>query len=245
MIVLHKLDVPARLSVQDLQFMPAQLTMLLGENGAGKSTLLSALAGIDVSETADISVRGAPLQDWPLVSLATFRAWLGQHTHSHFSVTVEETLSFFAEHHHEQKPHDWLAPLEIEPFMSRKLDSLSGGEFQRVQLARVLLQAGKAVDAGKAIILLDEPLAALDLRFQYAVMDLLKLLSEKGNCVVLSSHHPEFANQYADQVIMLKKGNVIACGTPSQMVNPASLKLCYGIDLASLSRFGTGNNKLP
>ncbi|MFC3093421.1 ABC transporter ATP-binding protein [Alteromonas sediminis] len=242
MIDLSQLSVPNRLQVTDLQFAARELTLLLGENGAGKSTLLSALAGIHVSDDSIIHIFDKPIQDWPLASLATFRAWLGQQTHSHFSITVEEMLSFFAQSHHTPDWFDWLDCLEITAFMNRQLDSLSGGEFQRVQLARVLLQAGSAIDEGQAIVLLDEPLAALDLRFQYVVMDLLKRLRDKGNCVVISSHHPEFATGYADNVLMLKKGQVIAQGRSENVVCADKLSQCYGVEPETLARYFAGNN---
>jgi iron complex transport system ATP-binding protein len=114
---------------------------------------------------------------------------------------------------------------EVDPLARRKLDQLSGGEQQRVLIARALCQQPQ-------VILLDEPTASLDLSHQIRIMDLMeKLKAEKGVTVVMVSHDVNLASMYADQLLLLKAGKIVRMGTPRAVLNFETLEETYNCQL--------------
>jgi iron complex transport system ATP-binding protein len=110
---------------------------------------------------------------------------------------------------------------------------LSGGEFQRVLVARALAQEPE-------LLILDEPVTGLDIRYQYELLSRLKELSRQGLAVVLSIHDLNLASLFSDRILLLKNGAVRGCGTPEDVLDPAILSEVYGISLERFSHPGTG-----
>lgn len=192
-----------------------EIWCLAGANGAGKTTLISALAGLRDAASGHVEVDGVTLRDWPPVPLAQRRALMPQDVRDAFSASVLDTVLL------NRYPHlagwGWesdddraaayaaLATLGLEAFAGRDVLSLSGGERQRVALAAVLCQ-----DA--PLLLLDEPLAHLDLHHQIACLDALAQWVRAGTpaestadprAVVLSCHDLNLARRFATHALLL------------------------------------------
>nr|WP_241737433.1 ATP-binding cassette domain-containing protein [Neptunicella marina] len=210
----------------DLDFTQANFVHLIGPNGAGKSTLLETLAGIIKPSSGHVILRQQTLESYNLHQLAAMRSMLKQQDSVSFPLTVEELLLFYCNWQYAIPKQIELA-LEVEQYRHRHLPELSGGEQQRVQLARVLLQIWSVIEQGEGLLLLDEPLKGLDLRHQQKLMSLLKSLSKSGNKVVMSLHDLNWCDGYADQVVLLKQGRLVATGTVQQTLIPQQLSSAF------------------
>jgi vitamin B12 transport system ATP-binding protein len=159
---------------------------VLGQNGAGKSSLFDVIAGLVKPDSGAVTLNGKNMSAFPISELATQLAYLQQHYALTFSLNVSEILTFYAGH--TDIPHDIEKALSITPLLKYKLNNLSGGEQQRVHIARCLMQIWHHIKNGEALILLDEPIQSLDVVFQEQTLAMLRGLAQKGNLVVLSIH---------------------------------------------------------
>jgi len=119
----------------------------------------------------------------------------------------------------------------ITHLASRDYNTLSGGEQQRVQLARVLAQI---YDAKNACLFLDEPTNGLDLLYQQQMMELARKLANKGYCVVCILHDINFASRFADKIMMLKNGKMVAMGAPVDVINCENIHETFSINVRLL-----------
>ncbi len=119
--------------------------------------------------------------------------------------------------------------LELKPLLSRPVTRLSGGEQQRVNLARALWQVWAAIEAGEALLVLDEPMQGLDIRHQLTFLTFLQQLCQQGNTTIISSHDLTLSARFASHAMLLNSGRHIASGDISQVFTPANLKMGYGI----------------
>ena len=208
--------------VQDvsLQVPPGGWLMLIGPNGAGKSTLLRALAGL-VPYAGSATVREREVARTPRRELARAVAFLPQNPQLPGDMSVWEYTALGRTPHlgylgrsGEGDAHavaGALERLELMGMASRRLGTLSGGERQRALLARALAQEAE-------IVLLDEPTAALDVGRQQSVLDLVgELRAHRGLTVIGALHDLTLAGQYADELVLLDRGTIVACG-PVQAV---------------------------
>ncbi len=201
---------------------------LLGENGAGKSSLLLAIAGLLPLAKGQIIYQERNLTDISLAELATFRCVHLQGSQPVFDLSVSEYLRFY-----QHPANSVLLPqpveqaLEINHLMQKRVTTLSGGELQRVELGRCFLQVWSAIENGQALIVLDEPLQALDIRHQIAILEMLNSLAKIGNSVLLSSHHISLSARYADSIWCIQDGKVIGHGPADEVITPHILKRTY------------------
>ena len=185
---------------------------LLGPNGSGKSSLLGALAGLLPADGAVLLGRAITTLSWP--ELATRRAMLPQRQPQLFHIPVFQVLSLGLE---EGAPmprrRRWRMcdALELAPLLARDFSRLSG-EQQRVLIARTLLQLWPSLNPTGRVLLLDEPLAGLDLHHQMALLRLLKQLAAQGLLVVVAIHDINLAIDWADRVLCLQQGRVVGKG---------------------------------
>lgn len=213
---------------------PGELMAIVGANGAGKSTLLKLLCGDQASSSGTISIREKSINAYTAHELARFRSVLSQQNTLSFSFTVRELVLMGRYPHFEQQPraHDFevvdrvLEELGMVLFQNRAYHTLSGGEQQRVQLARVLAQI---YDQQGGILLLDEPTNGLDLRYQQQVLQLARDLTDRGYCVISILHDINYAARFADKVLMLKLGEMVAFGDPLNVVNCENIHDVFGI----------------
>ncbi|MFO8014377.1 MAG: ABC transporter ATP-binding protein [Phycisphaerae bacterium] len=208
-----------------------RLTAVLGPNGSGKTTLLKVLVGLLAPSAGQVRLAGRPLASWPRADLARRLAYVPQETLAAVGFTVRETVLMGRSPHVGalgfESDADWRAArealrlTETERFAERDLADLSGGERQRVIVARALAQEPDCV-------LLDEPTSFLDIRHQHGIYGLLRhLVGEEGKTVVTVSHDLSLAAAYADDVVLLARGEVAAAGTPGEVIRPEVLEPVY------------------
>jgi iron complex transport system ATP-binding protein len=205
-----------------------EVVALIGPNGAGKSTLLAAITGDQRVTAGSIRIGERDLGDWALGDLARRRAVLLQENRVSFPFTVEQVVEMGRapwrrtplEDDDEAAVTGALRLTDIERFRDRHVPSLSGGERARAGLARVLAQR-------TGILLLDEPTAALDLRHQEDVLRLARECAQQGDAVAVVLHDLNLAAAYADRVVLLADGAVVASGAPADVLTPALIEAVY------------------
>ncbi|PHM49987.1 ABC transporter ATP-binding protein [Xenorhabdus miraniensis] len=214
----------------DVNTLPrGQITVLLGPNGCGKSTLLRSLAGLNKA-SGELLLDGQDLMQMNFAQRAKSVVYLpqslpaGVHLHVLESVIVAQRASGgISNSQCEKEVMELLRQLGIDHLALSYLDQLSGGQKQLVGLAQSLIRH-------PALLLLDEPLSALDLNYQYHVMDLVARETKRRNIItVVVVHDINIALRHADHVLMLKKGQLISEGAPEQVITPDSLAEVYGI----------------
>lgn len=232
LIEARALAIPARLAPLDLAWAGGQLVALLGPNGSGKSTLLGALAGI-LPAQGDVLLDGEVLTDlgWP--ALARRRAMLPQRQPQLFHIPVFQVLSLGLDEGSEparqrEAIQALCEALELDALLARDFSRLSGGEQQRVLIARTLLQVWPGLNPAGRILLLDEPLAGLDLHHQLALLRLLKTVARQGLLVVIAIHDINLAIDWADRILCLQQGRVVSEGGV-ELVDQALLEQVFQI----------------
>lgn len=217
---------------------PGRLLVLVGPNGAGKSSLLQVLAGLYRPSQGEVSLDGRSLADWSPMLLAQRRAMLSQNVQLGFAFRVEEVVLLGRSPHgsHTIGADDRrivgaaLQAVQAMHLRERNYLELSGGEQQRVQLARVLAQVWERVD-GPAWLLLDEPEAGLDIAHQHHVLRHARTLAQQGFGVIAVLHDLNLAARYADDIALLARGQLLRFGRPKHALDPDVLSRVYGISL--------------
>lgn len=213
-----------------------EVTAILGANGAGKSTLLSLLSGEIKADQGDICLKGENIADMPAAQLARQRAVLPQNPNLTFDLGVEEVIAMGAYPFAELSPHTVhnlslkvLQLADISHLARRRYTQLSGGEQQRVQFARVLLQI-LANPGQPRYLLLDEPTASLDPRHQHDLLSVVSRLAQSENiAVAVVLHDVNLAARWCNHLLLLKNGSTVACGIPKEVLTPCLLSTAYGI----------------
>ena len=213
-------------------FTAGRVTALLGENGAGKSTLLKALAGIIPARHGTVRLRGRPL---PLVSrreAARALGYLPQGFEPLFPIVARDLVllgrtpwrtAFGAPSAKDRAAVDAaLSEMDAGRLAETDLGAMSGGERQRVLLARVL--AGEP-----EVLLLDEPAANLDPRHRFLVIDAMRRCAEAGGAVVFSTHEMDVASQGADDALLLSGGRALAAGPVADTLTEPLLSALFGV----------------
>ena len=248
------------LSDIDLSLPAGQVIGVLGANGAGKSTLLAALAGELSPSTGRITLNGRPLSAWPAAELARCRAVLPQSPSLQFDLPVATVIGMgaypHARHTRTEAPRTdsrdtaqaaiaedqrilqrVLALADVQDLYGRRYRLLSGGEQQRVHLARVLYQlllARQGHDEYR-VLMLDEPTASLDPRHQLHLLSAVHTLAHEENVAALVIVHDlNLAAGCCDRLLLLGQGRVAACGTPAQVLTPDTLRQVYGVEATVL-----------
>lgn len=200
-----------------------ELVAIVGPNGSGKTTLLRALVGSARLDAGQVEVEGRPLADWTARALAQVAAVVTQREDILFPLTVRETVELgrYARLGSLAEPgaidaravDDAMDRADVRGLATRRTDTLSGGEWQRVRIARALAQEPR-------VLLLDEPTAALDIRHEMEVFELVRRLAGEGIGTLLVTHHLNLAARYADRLVLLDHGAVVAEGPPAQVLTP-------------------------
>lgn len=221
-----------------LEVVRGTVTAIVGPNGAGKSTLLSVLSGERTPTRGTALLNGQPLASIPPDVLARRRGVLPQEALLAFGFTGREVALLGRTPHTTSRAEDERAALraldaaDVAHLAERRYPTCSGGEKQRLHLARVLAQLDS--DAA-AVLLLDEPTAALDLAHQHRVLATARRLAvERGLAVVAVLHDLNLAAQYADRVAVLDRGRIAAEGTPAEVLRPGTVRAVFGIDVLVL-----------
>lgn len=189
---------------------------IIGQNGSGKSTLLKCLNRILKINAGCIELDTTPLSFFSSAKLSRLMAYVPQSEEAISGITVFDTILLGRKPYIKGKPaaHDLkivaglLSRLELEPVAMRPIDTLSGGQQQRVFIARALAQEPQ-------ILLLDEPIANLDINHQMKVMQLLQQLTKEKMTVIITLHDINMAARFCNKALMLKQGSVFASGHQS------------------------------
>ena len=220
------------------------VTGLIGQNGSGKSTLLKLLARHQSPTAGTISFGGRPIQAWSEREFARNVAYLPQYTPLAAGLKVRELVSLgrypwhgafgrfgLADH---ERVDEALKLTSTESVADRLVDTLSGGERQRVWLAMLLAQDAR-------LLLLDEPISALDLAHQVGVLGLVHHLSlEKHIGVIVVIHEINMAARYCDEILALKDGRMVAHGPPNEFMTVKRLEEIYDVAMGVFPHPDTG-----
>lgn len=218
-----------------------EFVVLLGANGCGKSTLLRCLSGIHQEFEGSIRLEGKLLGEWSLSERAGRISYLPQSVAPGFSFTVEEVilLSRYRDYGNtteadwSERVHQAASLMEVTPLLTRRVDELSGGEWQRVAIARMFAQDANG-------LLLDEPTAHLDLAHRVALFRHCRAWARAGKAVLCATHDMDAALEFADRIIVLHDGGVHADGTVNEvmtkdLLNTVFATACVGIGEHPLS----------
>ncbi|WP_159887190.1 ABC transporter ATP-binding protein [Paenibacillus puerhi] len=209
-----------------------QFIGLLGPNGSGKSTLLRTMAGLRHTSSGRILVAGRPLDTYSRKPLARLISYVPQDTRLDFAFRVREVV-LMGRHPHVSRfrgigQRDRLASEQamdlcgVRPLADRLVTDLSGGQRQMVMIAKALAQEPQ-------LLLLDEPISALDIRHQLRLLALIRKLTASGVTAVAALHDLNLAARFCDRLALLHKGTIIGQGTPEQVLTPASVLAAYGV----------------
>ncbi|HXT18782.1 MAG TPA: ABC transporter ATP-binding protein [Gemmatimonadaceae bacterium] len=207
-----------------------EITAVAGPNGSGKSTLVRVLIGRIPVARGEILVDGAPRNAMANDAFARRVAVITQREDLAFPVTVVDYVALGRFPHlglwHAAGERDRdaidhaLATAEVQPLRDRRVDALSGGEWQRVRLARALAQGGDA-------LVLDEPTAFLDVGHEMSVFEVLSRQAAGGKAVLLVSHQLNLVARFAHEMVLLHRGAVAAAGTPETVMRTDVLERVY------------------
>ncbi len=213
---------------------PGEVVGLLGPNGAGKSTLVRAISGVLTDDSGSVKLRGDELRSLPRKEIARRIAVVPQEPRFDFPFTVLEVV-VMGRHPHLaglafESGHDLaIARQALERcgalhLAARPIDQLSAGERQRIVFARALAQQAP-------ILLLDEPVSFLDLRFQVELFDRVRELAEAGTGVVAVLHDLNLAAEYCDRIVLLQAGRVVAAGSTTEVLTYKNLTAVYETEI--------------
>ncbi len=204
---------------------------IVGANGSGKTTLLKAIAGLLPVKSGDIQLSAKQMLSFSRRDLATLVSFVPQLMEPVRGFSVMEMVllgrlpyldRFEFESEEDYHVAEWaIKELQIEDLKDKDVTELSGGEFQRVAIARALAQEPK-------IMLLDEPISHLDIRYQVKILKLLKKIRQQRT-VVATFHDLNMASRFCNRLILLKNGELIASGLPDEVVTPENIWKAYRI----------------
>jgi iron complex transport system ATP-binding protein len=221
------------LSGVSLQVNAGDCLAVLGPNGAGKSSLLKAVSGEWASQ-GSVYIGGRALASWPRAELARRMAYMTQQGRLGFDFSVRDVLTLGRLPHageglarERAMVDEVIEALGLEALAGRAFPQLSGGEQQRVQFGRALVQLWHQPEG--ALLLLDEPTSALDLAQQETVFEQLKRLRERGVAVVAVLHDLRLVVQHTSHAVLLRQGEVIGLGRTQEAVNASSVSAAFGI----------------
>lgn len=216
---------------------PGRLTVLLGPNAAGKTTLLRLMLGQLQPDGGCVMLDDRPIEAHSAASRAGVISYVPQQGQAGFAFTVAQVVAMgrFAVGRDEQAVARALSQCDLVAQKNRPFNELSVGQQQRVMLARALAQAA----GGGRIMLLDEPVSAMDLWHVHHVMVLLRDLARQGLAVVTVLHDLNLAAEYADDIWLLDDGRLLAQGPWQTVLTPQLLEPVYRVSLTTLTRPGS------
>jgi iron complex transport system ATP-binding protein len=223
----------------NLEFLPGQFNMILGPNGSGKSTFLKTLSGELQGYSGEVLYGNKKLENINKADLAKFRAVMSQQPELSFPLTVDEVVMMGRYPHFGFQPtkkdeaicKEIMARMNIESFCDRNYLTLSGGEKQRVQYARVLGQIWDLPAAGCRYLFLDEPLNSLDINYQQEFLQIAREFTQETTVLVAVIHDLNLAIQYADQLYFLKEGRMVANGAVNQIITADVIKDIFNVEV--------------
>jgi len=223
-----------------LAFNEGQVTALLGHNGSGKSTLLKTLARQIPACAGEVRLEGKTAKSLGARAFARIVGYLPQHPPGTDGLTVRELVALGRYPwrgplgRYSEKDHSLIdqaiADTDLKPFQHRSVDTLSGGERQRAWIAMLLAQQTRC-------LLLDEPISALDVKHQVETLRLVqRLASQRELTVIVVLHDVDLASRFCDRLVALKAGQVVADGTPAEIMDSQILESIYSVPMGVMER---------
>ena len=221
--------------ISDISFTvkPGKITVVVGKNGAGKSTLLETLSGANPLSEGEIFWEHQPYSTLSPQQLATLRAVLSQQVTLGFPLTVNELVemgTYVSPHHLSRLSirkfvRQALTKVELPSFGNRDFTSLSGGEQKRVLLAKCMVQLNCCQQPGiNQYLFLDEPTASLDIQQQHKLISWIKEWAKQRNLGIFAILHDlNLVAQFADEILIMNSGRMVARGTPEEVLTPEIL----------------------
>ena len=213
-------------------FHPGALTGVIGPNGAGKTTLLRALAGLLPVKAGRISLEGEPIESFDRKETARRVGYHGQKQEPTFPFRVDETVMMGRYPHlgrlspetetDREAVDTALRDVDAAGLASRAINELSGGELQRVLIARTLA-------AQTPVLLLDEPFANLDVRHCLDILEILRAQAREGRTVVVSVHDLNLAHRYCDDLLLLHEGEILIHADAGSVLTPRLIEEAFGV----------------
>ncbi len=208
-----------------------ELMTIMGPNGVGKTTLLKSLVGILPGSVGRMTLDGEDITGLSPRERARLIAYVPQRSHVSGSTVFESVLlgrrpylTWDVSENDLDMVSEIISVIGLEDLSEKKVDSISGGEYQLVQIARALVQDPK-------VILLDEPTNNLDVSNQEKVLKVLKdIISERGLCAVMTNHDINLSARHSDRLLMLRSGEIYASGG-KEIITSQSIKDVYGMDV--------------
>lgn len=239
-------QINGRILLRDISFSikSGEMVAVLGANGAGKSTLMTLLSGEKQPGNGKITLDGKDISIYTRKELASRRAMLKQQNTVTLPFSVAEVVMMgrYGQYGGQPLEKDLLAVKEtmeicgLTHLAERSTPTLSGGEQQRVHLARVLAQLW---DCKNALLLLDEPISSMDVQYQHQTLAIAAALTRKGFMLVTVLHDINLAAQYASRIIMLKGGRKWWDGTPSEVLTAPHIYSAFSIHASVQTDFNS------
>jgi ABC-type cobalamin/Fe3+-siderophores transport system ATPase subunit len=216
---------------------PGEFLAIVGPNGCGKSTALKLMAGLLAPSAGDVLLRGKKVSAMRRRAIARELSLLAQSNEAPAGMLVRDLVGmgrfahegWFTAGTSEDRRFidDAMRIMDVETFADRRIGELSGGQLQRCRMAMTLAQNAD-------ILLLDEPTNNLDLNYQYALLDVARKQAKAGCAVVAVLHDLTQASLYADRIVLMDKGKIVADGRPADVLKVEVIEAVYGIRTVSM-----------
>ena len=215
----------------NLELLPGEIVALIGPNGCGKTTLLKNISQVLKPQKGTVYLNFLDLSRLTTKELARYMAVLEQEISTSFNFTVQEIVSLgriaysklSEKNENERIVFEAMKKVDVIRYAAKSILSLSSGERQRVWFAMALAQKPQ-------ILILDEPISYLDIKYQAEILKIIKTLSKDHLSILISMHDLNLAVQYANKVIMLKSGKIFLQGKPKDVFTKESLKTVFDIN---------------
>lgn len=222
----------------NVEFLPGEFNMILGPNGSGKSSFLRIFSGELPATEGNVYFDGKKISDIKKEELAKQRAVMSQQPELSFPLTVEEVVMMGRYPHFDFNPNkkdeaiceEVMNRMELQSFKERNYLTLSGGEKQRVQYARVLAQIWEKPARGCRYLFLDEPLNNLDINYQQQFLKIAKEFIGKETVIIAVMHDLNLAIQFADKLFFFKEGSLVAQGSPGTVLTEDLIKRIFNVE---------------
>jgi iron complex transport system ATP-binding protein len=209
-----------------------ELITLIGPNGSGKSTLLKCINNYLAANKGTIKIKDKNIKDFTKKELAKIIAYVPQATEIDFNLNVFETVLMGRKAHSNWKATQKdkniaakvICKMKIDKIAFKDINKLSGGQRQKIFIARAVAQAAE-------LILLDEPTNNLDLKHQLEIFEMIKKEVKNGKTVIVTMHDLSLVSRFSDRIIMLKNGNIYSDGTPYTL-SAANINSVYGVEVS-------------
>lgn len=228
-------EIKNRKLLQEISFEAnsGELIVILGPNGAGKSTLLSYISNELIKKNKNVLFKSIPIDEWKEVDIPKHKAKFSQQQASEITLDVKDVVMMGRYPYFDNIPNkedetaveQSMMETDIQHLQDRPYEHLSGGEKQRVHIARILAQLHNNIV--NKLFLLDEPLNNLDVSHQYKTLETIKKLTIQGNTAIVVLHDINLAAQFADKIILLKKGKLISFNSPEKVLTQQIISDVY------------------